>query len=253
MKRVLSLCLAMQLFATCAFSQQNQIDSIIKDFKSFMFEYKIQPARRALERYEQVAIPKIIPLLYSTAFTKIEDEPYLMYPASKDYMFSHGYMIAYNLDWLSIRAGWLIEELTFMDFGYKTALDEKKYAVITDYDYRGKREIPWINAPTKASLLKTRKPMAEAVAAWWQKNKATFTRIGALKEALQSNNTTRQIIALDYLMDGLIGDDWDQLTNKYKQEIEPLILALKKSNNKSIADNAKRLAELWGYKDEQVK
>ncbi|WP_439506207.1 hypothetical protein [Sediminibacterium sp.] len=104
-------------------------------------------------------------------------------------------------------------ELTFMDFGYKTALDEKKYADISDYSYNGKREMPWINPPTKSSLLKTRKPNADAVAAWWQKSKADWTRIGALKEALQ------------------------------------LVLPLKKSNNKRIAQDAERLEVLWSYID----
>lgn len=239
----------MQLFATCAFSQQNPIDSLIKDFKSFMFDYKIQPSRRALERYEQAAIPKIIPLLYSNTFTPIADNPYLMYPASKRYEYTHGYIIPYNLDWLSIRAGWLIEELTFMDFGYKTAMDEKKYALIDSYAYNGKREVPWIKAPTKASLLKTRKPMADAVVAWWRKNKATWTRIGALKEALQSNNTKRQTIAINYLLNGFRNEE-EPLTSKYLKEITPLVLALKESDNKSIAEDAKWLASRWGYKDE---
>lgn len=151
MKRVLSLCLVMQLFATSVFSQQSPIDSLIKDFKGFMFEYKIQPARRALERYEQAAIPKIIPLLYSNAFIGVSDNPYLIYPSSPELLSNHSYIIPYNLDWLSIRAGWLIEELTFMDFGYKTEMDEKQYAVISAFSYIGKREVPWINAPTKAS------------------------------------------------------------------------------------------------------
>lgn len=249
MKRVLSLCLVMQLFATYAFSQQSPIDSLIKDFKGFMFEYKIQPARRALERYEQAAIPKIIPLLYSKAFPGIADNPYLIYPSSPELPSNHSYIIPYNLDWLSIRAGWLMEELTFMNFGYKTALDEKKYAVIAAYPYRGNEEVPWINAPTKASLLKTRKPMADAVAAWWQKNKATFTRIGALKEALQSNNTKRQITALNYLIYGFRNEE-EPLTSKYLKEIRPLVLALKKSENKSIVQDAERLEELWSYKNE---
>lgn len=250
MKRVLSLCLIMQLFATCAFSQQSPIDSLIKDFKGFMFDYKIQPARRALERYEQAAIPKIIPLLYSNTFTKIYDNPYLMYPSSAELPSNHSYIIPYNLDWLSVRAGWLIEELTFMDFGYKTSMDEKKYAIIAAYAYRGKKEVPWINIPTKASLLKTRKPMADAVATWWQKNKATWTRIGALKDALQSNNTKRQIIALNYLINGFRNEE-EPLTSKYLKEIAPLVLALKKSEIKSIVQDAEWLADIWGYKDEQ--
>lgn len=248
MKGLLSLCIVIQIFNTDVFCQKKQIDSLIIDFKGFLFDYKIQPARRALEIYEQAAIPKIIPLLYSNKFTPISNNPYLMYPASKEYMYTHGYIIPYHLDWISIRAGWLMEELTFMDFGFKTALDEKKYAVLNDYSHNGKKEVPWINVPTKASLLKSRKPMADAVASWWQKNKAIWTRIGALKDALQSNNTKRQLIALNYLINGFRNEE-EPLTSKYLNEIAPLVLVLKKSTHKNIAQYAERLEKIWLYKD----
>jgi hypothetical protein len=49
MKRMLILCLAMELFATCTYSQQSPIDSLIKDFKGFIFDSKIKPAKLTLE------------------------------------------------------------------------------------------------------------------------------------------------------------------------------------------------------------
>lgn len=230
MFKTLSLFCFVMATNICAFSQQNRIDSLLNDFKGFMFAYKIQPAKLALETYDKDAIPKIIPLLYSSEFTKIDDKPYLMYPASREYMSTHGYILPYNIDWLSIRAGWLIEALTFIDFGYKTELDEKKYAIIDGYLYKGIREIPWINAPTEASLLKTRKPMADKVAAWWQKNKDTWTRLGALKELLQSKNVDDVYKALHFILytrtkcDGFTRD-------AYEKEIKPIIVSIFENTN----------------------
>jgi hypothetical protein len=41
----------------------------------------------------------------------------LIYPGAKTF-YGHGYSVDYDLDWLSAKAGWALENLTFQNFGF---------------------------------------------------------------------------------------------------------------------------------------
>ena len=73
--------------------------------------------------------------------------------------------------------------------------------------------------------------MADKVAAWWQKNKTTWTRLGALKDALQSNNEVRYTKALIFMNTTYDRTSCDGLTKEvFDAEIKPLLKALKTEN-----------------------
>src|SRR5262245_56333343 len=45
----------------------------------------------------------------------------LIYPGAKQF-YGHGYVVPYDLDHLGDRAGWVLEELTFWDFGFSDGI-----------------------------------------------------------------------------------------------------------------------------------
>ncbi len=83
--------------------------------------------------------------------------------------------------------------------------------------------------------------LADSVLQWWEKNKKTWTRFSALKAALASTDKKSQELAIAYLrFDNTICEGLTLET--YKTELEPLVKAIKNSNN-SNADQAKYLLE----------
>ena len=90
-------------------------------------------------------------------------------------------------------------------------------------------------------LIPSKLKLAATVSQWWEKNKATWTRFSALKTALSSTNKRSQELALEYLR--FNNTICEGLTlESYKTELEPLIKAIKNSNNTN-ADQAKYLLE----------
>lgn len=91
--------------------------------------------------------------------------------------------------------------------------------------------------------------LAERVLNWWEDNKASWTRLNALKDALSSNDEQRQGEALQYLRYG--ETKCDGLTiEKYESEIKPIVESIKKKNN-SQSEQARLLLndqEYYWYK-----
>jgi hypothetical protein len=126
MKHVLTLCLALLLAATTLFSQkqttksqeEKHIDSLLKEFNGHNYDYGLKLAKPELENYQKKIIPKTIALLYNTSKVGIEIYEPGIYFANENVSNYKGVRgtIPYNVDWLSIRAAWLLEELTFNDF-----------------------------------------------------------------------------------------------------------------------------------------
>jgi len=42
----------------------------------------------------------------------------LIYPGAKEF-YGHGWILDYDVDWISVRAGWALEELTFQNCGFR--------------------------------------------------------------------------------------------------------------------------------------
>jgi hypothetical protein len=240
MKRAFTICLMLCFSTTLLFSQQviktqedKRIDSLIKEFKSAYYDlpHGVKYAKLELENYQKIIIPKLIAMLYNTTKTPIiANEPGVFFAnADVSYYKGTGGTIPYNLDWLSIRAGWLLEELTFNDFGFSSNASNESKVPSRTYAYNS--TIVWEKIATAASIKKERKIMADKVAAWWQKNKTTWTRLGALKEALQSNNEERYTKAIFYMNTFYNRTSCDGLTDEvFDTEIKPLLRALKPEN-----------------------
>ena len=192
------------------------------------------------------AIPVLIEMLKDTSYVKLENTADLIYPGTEKF-YGHGWSISYDIDWIAVRAAWVLEELTFQDFGYsQPAFDFSKINYINlGKDTLGlqnySKVVDTIEPPTRAELITKRLMLADSVSQWWEKNKATWTRFSALKTALASTDKRSQKLALAYLRFG--NTICEGLTlESYKTELEPLVKAIKNSNNTN-ADQAKYLLE----------
>ncbi len=234
----------MLITSVSSFSQKNNVDSLLQAFNSKDFDEAIWDAKLELEKKQKEIIPVLIQLLQSTEYSKLYYSTQLMYPGTKRYI-EEGYKvqtIPYELDWISIRAGWLIEELTFKDFGFRsTAVNIPS---IDDIKLNNRIEmnekiytLNWQNRQPNEQIIEKRKLLAEQVANWWEQNKTSWTRVSAIKTALQSNNEFCITKALDFMSDysSYKGscDNYDKL---FYKEIRPLIVLLKHSLIKSIPE-----------------
>ncbi|MBF4516027.1 hypothetical protein IRZ71_06725 [Flavobacterium sp. ANB] len=211
-----------------------KLDSLFNEFKKNSFYASIYPAKKELENYQIAVIPKLIKLLSDTTFVKLKGTADLIYPGTTTY-YGHGHYIPYNMDWISIRSGWLLEDLTFQDFGYKNSEvnDETLMKLMKEnyYDYinNGTYELDWKNKTSQQKNIEYKKILFKKTEKWWKENRKKWNRISAIKEALKSNNENRLSNVFQYLRFG--NSKCDNLTKEiYLKEIEPLILVLKEAN-----------------------
>ncbi|KUJ62899.1 hypothetical protein AR687_05755 [Flavobacteriaceae bacterium CRH] len=223
-----------------------KLDSLFNEFKKNSFYSSIYPAKKELENYQIAIIPELIKLLNDTTFVKLTGKGDLIYPGSTTYH-GHGHYIPYNMDWISIRSGWLLEDLSFQDFGYKNSEvnDDTLMKLMNEnyYDYinKGTYELDWKNKTSQQKNIEYQKILSKKVEKWWKENRKKWNRISAIKEALNSNNENRLSNVFQYLRFG--DSKCDNLTKEiYLNEIVSLILVLKEANtNPEIQEQIKLL------------
>jgi hypothetical protein len=212
------------------------IDTIIGQLKGLRFHHDIEYATDGLVNYQQKALPKMISLLYDKSRLNTDPgDPYTVL-ATGNYSghFKVG-IIPYNFDWLSVRAGYVIETLTFIDFGYSSTYSKKDVGF-------GSIKITWDKLVTAETLKKDRKMLADKVAAWWKKNSASWSRFNALKTALQSSDKANVARAVDFIQVG--GTKCDGFTKEtYEKELKPLLQGLLINADKELKRNIESILE----------
>ncbi|RKR05273.1 hypothetical protein C8C83_4614 [Flavobacterium sp. 90] len=211
-----------------------KIDSLFAEFKKNSFYGNVSPAKKELENYQKDIIPELIKLLKDTTFSKLTGTADLIYPGTTTF-YGRGEYLPYNIDWISIRSGWLLEDLTFQDFGYKNIdvtdetlmkLSEENY---NDYIKKGSYELDWKNKTIEERTAQYRKNISLNAKKWWKENGKKWNRISAIKEALESNNENRLSNVFQYLRFG--ESKSDNLTVEiFNNEIKPIIVSLKKTS-----------------------
>lgn len=191
---------------------QNNIDSLITNLQTEFYS-TMKPAQESLERIGKESIPKLIELLRDTTHVQLENTVDLIYPGAIEF-YGHGNIIPYNINFISIRAGWVLEKITFRDFGY---LSEKD---VEDYNE---------DSATIAEINKNRNRLAKQVEIWWTKNKNKWNRLEALKNALKSDNDNERFLAIIFLQQR--EKQFPELTEEIlKKEIEPLLKKFDEDN-----------------------
>jgi hypothetical protein len=224
MKFIVTLFLGFCFSISSAFSQQpikqskeaQEIDQYIEQLKGLRFNHDIRDAKDSLSNFQQLALPKLIFLLYSsTRLNTDPGDPYTILATGHYKGPNKVSIIPYNFDWLSIRAGYVIESLTFINFGYASP-----YKISENGN--GSFKITWNKIATAESLKKDRKIMADKVAAWWKKNSTTWSRFNALKTALKSKDQETVTRGVDFIFGG--ETKCDGFTKEsYEKELKPLL------------------------------
>jgi hypothetical protein len=237
-QRFISVFIIPLLATTFCFGQKTNIDKLFLDFRQASFYEKVYPSKMKLENYQKDIIPKLIELLNDTSFVKLSGTADLIYPGSTEF-YGHGHFVPYDMDWISVRAGWLLEDLTFMDFGYKTSgVDDTTLFKLMKENYeeylkKGTYDLEWKNKTNREKLIEFRKILAQKANSWWQANQTNWTRLYAIKDALQSNDENRLGEVLQFLRYG--ETKCDNLNSQlYLTEIKPLVMSLKGTKYESV-------------------
>lgn len=223
--------------ATDDVTQRQSDDPLIRDFTDSEWE-RVHRCADALERQPQKAIPLLIRLLDRDEIVKLQNTADLIYPGAETF-YGHGWIINYDLDWLSVRAGWLLEEITFQDFGFSEhGIDHDN---LLSAAVAGKRDVPLGDvAEIDSDPTQRIQRRSEAVArakAWWRLNHPHWTRLSALSNALRSENSYCVLNALSWLRHGESPIDGFS-HDLYVKDIYPVVQRLAKSQDDEIASQA---------------
>lgn len=132
----------------------------------------VYAAKDALVSLQARAIPVLIALLHRSKYVKLQNTVDLIYTGATEF-WRHGGIVNY-VDWLSVRAGWALEDLTFQNFGFRE-----------EGMKRGRRS-----------------RAVSAATAWWARSSGGWNRFTAVVDALKSGDPVRQIEALNWLRNG---------------------------------------------------
>jgi hypothetical protein len=223
---------------------QSDIDALIKDFTSSDWK-TVKEAKRQLENYEGQSIPKIIQLLDRNETVKLTNTGSLIYPGASKF-YGYGQMIEYDIDRIAVRAGWLLEDLTFNNFGFSgchlAAEDQMNFIKITfPAYYNNASNRKKLESSSEAELGNTIFTLAVKNAKeWWLHQGTNWTRLQALIDALKSFDEKRQFKALFYLRNGQT--KCTGLTKDYYiDNIAREIVRLSGSDTQRISENASNI------------
>lgn len=215
---------------------------LIDDFISSDWK-KIKTAKSSLENLQGEIIPDLIKLLDSKEHLKLQNTGSLIYPGAAKF-FGHGQILDYDIDYHAIRAGWLIEELTFSNFGF-TGIHLPEDMMISHIKmtfpeyYNNSSNRKKLENASGETLRKVAQELSiKATKEWWASESSKFSRLNELVKSLQSFDEKRQVKALFYMRNGVT--KCNGLTKDYYyEEIAKEIVRLSGSDVKRIAEHAK--------------
>lgn len=225
-----------------SFNQGRSVDALLKDFQSNDWPTVLK-AKENLENLEGKSIPELINLLSSDLIVQLQNTGDLIYPGAEKF-YGHGQIIDYDIDYMSIRAGWLLEEITFQRFGFDGVhIQEGKLINFIKQNFPGYYNNPGnidkienMSATEKRSLIK--EMSIKKAVEWGERESKNWSRLSALIGALRSDDEKRQVKALFYIRNGKT--QCTGLTKSfYKKKIHHIINELSKSKVKRISEHAK--------------
>jgi hypothetical protein len=216
-------------------AQENSFEheQLIKDFTSNDWT-KVYKAKDSLLNIGKRAIPDLIELLNNPkAFRKLKNTADLIYPGATEF-YGHGWFIGYDLDWIAIRAGWALENLTLENFGFKeNTITEKELIELHKDNYAEYIETGKHNVNFERQKFQELDSVINKVTEWWLENENDWTALNGLKEAIYSNDLDRQLEAIQQMRYPRFK------INGYNQvwfdlEIRDRIVELNKSDNEEL-------------------
>jgi hypothetical protein len=201
----------------------------------------VNTAKEKLENLGVSSIPEVIAIMDDCRVHKLQNTGDLIYPGAERY-FGHGQIVDYEIDDICVRAGWLLEELTFNNFGFTGIhLPDQELSDFIEKTFPGyynanQKQVAELSAASKRKLIRTLS--IDKVKEWWKTESKDWNRLDALREALTSNDEKCQVKALFYLRNGKT--HCTGLDEKYyKMNLESIIMRLTKSSLNRVSENAK--------------
>ncbi len=242
MKRFNLMMMLICLVILFTYGQDNEVKILLDELQSFEWN-QVLHAKEKLENMEAEAVPYLIPLLQDKSVRKLTNTNDLIYPGAEKF-FGHGQIIDYDIDKIDIRAGWLLEELAFQNFGFSG--EHIQADNLSDYisfhfpkfynNSRNRKVIDTSSETEKREII--RDLSTKEAEKWWEDQADIWNRFDALVEALGSDDEKRQAKALFYIRNGKTSCAG---LNKesYQSEIKNIVLELSKSPLKRISEQSK--------------
>jgi hypothetical protein len=152
-------------------------------------------AKLALEARPLSSIPALLELMRDEQ-RKLQNTADLIYPGAETF-YGHGFVVNYELDWLSTRAGWALEETTFQDFGFQAGAVSEAELIAAARAGRVDLPLKDVVPPTAPPDHMTRRLAVARAQEWAKGHLDGWNRFDALVAALRSDSEVRQIRALD--------------------------------------------------------
>ena len=217
-------------------------DNLLNQFKSNDWP-TVLAAKESIENMEAAGIPQLMTMLNDFTVRKLKNTGDLIYPGTKKF-YGHGQILDYNIDEICIRAGWLLEDLAFQNFGFAGInIPEQELTDFIQYNYKetysgepNKQNLDNMSAGEKRKLI--RSLSIKKAQEWWSRSSGNWNRLDALVESLQSADEKCQAKALFYIRNGKT--QCTGLTKTfYQTRLESVIRELAKNDLKRISENAK--------------
>jgi len=205
-KTIISLVLCFFL-STYPGTGSEPIGQLISDFLSTDWP-TVLVAKEKIENIGSACISDMIAIMNDCRELKLQNTGDLIYPGAEKF-FGHGQIIDYDIDIACVRAGWLLEDLTFRNFGF-TGIhlpDNELTGFIQNNfpDYfnnpANHTQYEELTASGKRRLI--RSLSIEQVNNWWKTVAASWNRLDALENALNSKDEKCQVKALFYMRYGI--------------------------------------------------
>jgi hypothetical protein len=209
-----STCLFLQLSTPCVMEAQRcdgegtsrrpnaSVEELIQDLSSDYWP-RVWTAELRLESRQAEAVPALIKLTKSTSYVRLRETFDLIYPGARTF-YGHGYIVDYDLDWLSARAGWALENLTFQNFGFSRGVidhDAMFKATVTGKADKPLQDVVDLKQDPVAQR-KLREGASDRANSWWTQQRPNWSRQNAVIEALTSQDPVRAEHAMNWVRNG---------------------------------------------------
>jgi len=243
MKRIALMALGAVFYISMpAIAEEKIPDNLLSQFRSTDWPTVLK-AKESIENMEATGIPQLMNMLNDFSVRKLKNTGDLIYPGTKKF-YGHGKILDYNVDEICIRVGWLLEDLSFQDFGFAGIyIPEAELLDFIKNNFQGyyaglsnKQSLVNMSAAEKRKLV--RSLSIKKAQDWWRRKSETWSRLDALTESLQSTDDKDKVKALFYIRNGKT--KCTGLTKAfYQANLESIIRELARNDLKRISENAK--------------
>jgi len=210
-----------------------QYPELIADFTTSEWG-KVYKAKDSLLNIGETVIPDLLKLMDNPkAFEKLQNTADLIYPGATEF-WGHGRVIDYDLDWIAIRAGWAMENLTSHHFGFsENVITEKELMDLHKKNYAKYIETGKHDVSFERQKFKKLDVIIAKAKNWWKRNQNNWTPLSGLKDAIFSDDISRQLDAIQQMrftrfkIKGY-NQEW------FDKEIRARIVELNKTDNEEL-------------------